>query len=302
MLTVCVSQGTVTFDLVYGLTAIGTAITEAFRIQEGTTTITATGYLSEEMSKNPAMLGRFLTSLYIQTNSNPTTALSLQGRNATINGTEISWFTGAVRKLNIPLPAVDANEQGDIVTGLELGFGMVVDENKILAQDGYVSAKFNFSFASGGSAAELQRAGHRLELGTMSGDSFARIRAPIGPVSARGGKSTSNFTNTEVEVLNATFLTQGFLRPIIHDQTVNISIQDNITAEVESGLGTARFEDIAMPETVWKISGYRGFNSKVVLNSPQIIQSPIGVQLDVKLELTGMGDVRLKVSSSCYPY
>jgi hypothetical protein len=289
-------QGTVTFDLVYGLTTIGTATVDAFRLQEGTTTITATGYLSEEMSKqNPVNLGRFLTSLFIQTNSNPTTALSLQGRNATLNGTEISWLAGAVRKLNIRLPAVDAKAQGDIVTGLELGFGVVVNETMILAEDGYVSGRFNFSFASGGSAAVISSAGHRLELGTMSGDSFARIRVPVGPVSTQGGTSTTNFTETEIEVINVTSITNGLLRPIIHNQAVNVSILDNITAEVKSGLGTARFEDIGMPEAVWEIGGYGGFNSKVALKSPQMNQSPSGIQLDVKLELAGAGEVRLKV-------
>jgi hypothetical protein len=282
----------------YGLTTIGTATVEKFQVRQGLKNVTAHGYLSKDMTKeNPEILGRFLTSLYIQTSSNPATALSLKGKTATIDSAEIKWLSAAVQRLHIPLSAVNKNPQEDIVGGLDLGFSVDFSQFNILATDGFVAAKYNFPFASGGSDTVVTKTEHRLEFSTIGNVAFARINAQSSLVSVRVGKSISEFKSTEIQVLDAAALSQGFLERIIQEQNFSISVNDTVTAEVDTGMGAAKLEDIVIPKVLWTISGYGGFGKKnLQLVSPEIMQSnDDGLQFSVKAQLEGAGGVGLKV-------
>ncbi|KAA8915061.1 hypothetical protein FN846DRAFT_983512 [Sphaerosporella brunnea] len=287
--------GTVHFDLLYGLTSIGTVTVEAFKIAPGKTEIIAHGYMNTDMKANPEILGRFLTALYIQ-NGNPTTALALKGRTAMDGETEIGWLTAAVQKLEVPLPAVDARLQEDIFSDLELNVTIGIN-NKSTIINGFIAGVYNFTLGTGESNnTVVKKAGHLLDLSTTGGSTFARLNTSLSSISTQAGKAVSEIKNVDMQVLDRTAISKEFFKRLLQEDAFNVSISDKFAAEVDTSLGVAKFEDIKIAKTSLLLNGYGGFSS-AKLDSPQIIQSlqTAGFQLNVMFKLDGMSSIGLKL-------
>ncbi|KAF8534141.1 hypothetical protein BDD12DRAFT_896940 [Trichophaea hybrida] len=290
--------GRVNFELLFGLTPIGNATIQQFAVLPGNKTMTARGSLSNDaMRNNPELLGKFLSSLFIRTNNNPTTALSLKGVNATVDGQEIRWLNSAVKKLQIPLPAVNGGPQENVLGSFDMGLSIVLNQRPAVT-NGYISSNLNLPFASRGFDALIHRVGHSLELSTDGRSAFAVVALPVSPATVMGGKVAVAYQRGgQLTIKNGTAWSEGFLKPLIQSPKFTVSVGGNLTTDVATSLGNATIRDISLQQTTWNVDGYglAGGKVPIELNFLNIIKgSGDGLHMAVKIKLKGTGDVELK--------
>lgn len=288
------------FDLIFGLTLIGKATVDQFTVGPGINKFIAHGSISEEATvDDPELLGRFLTVLYIQTNKNPTTALSMAGANATIDGKTVGWLLPAIQRLKIPLPAVEG-PQSSFISAFDMGLSLEMDGTQTSGRDGFITSNFSLPFSSKELQTIVKRVGHKLELSELGGSTFARLVTPLSPAGMKDGKLVVNFTNAVLVLTNRQDWSKGFLKPLIQSKNFMVSVSGNLTAEVETTLGNATVRDITLQNTSWNIFGYDGLSqggkNPVSLESPKVMNNAgNGLQIQVKVVIEGSGGLKIKV-------
>jgi len=294
----------VNFDLLFGLTPIGNATVEHFAVIPGNNTMTARGSLSDDIMRNdPELLGKFLSSLFIRTNNNPTSAVALKGVHAIVNGEKIGWLDPAVERLQVSLPAVDGGPQESVLESFDMGLSIDLDQDPEVINS-YISSNLNLPFASQGFDALIKGVGHNLELSTEGGAAFAALGLPVSVATVTDGKVEVAYpSGGHLTITNGKIWSEGFLKPLIQNPQFTVSVGGNLTTDVTTSLGNATIQDIYLEQTVWSVAGYglAGEIERMELHSLNLIKgSGDGLHMAVKIKLNGTGDVELKVKLSSY--
>lgn len=275
---------------------------EDFKIFNGTSKMTARGSLSQDViEKDPNLLGRFLSSLFLETNHKKANILSLQGVSASVGGTEIEWLTPAIRRLQIPLPAVAGEAQKIILEDFDLGFSLVLSISMTpRATDGFISSRIKLPFPAGDLNPVIKGVSHRIQLHDPKGKLFAHLLLPVYPAAVTFDKEVVDFKDVGIRVFDERAWSDFFLKSLFREKNFKVSVTSNITVNVDTRIGNASVENVKIAGTTWNLDGYGGFTNggqqRVELTVREFVDAPKGfLKMRVNTEIFGAATLPIKV-------
>lgn len=265
------------------------------------------GLLADVLRTDADVLGKLMSALFVQVNGNPTTALSLRGANATFGDREVVWLRPAVRRLEIGLPAVSSGPESSFFESFEMALDVDLRPPQPRVAFGYIQGNLNLPFVARGFDKLIEELGHGLVLSTLDDTALASLAFPLSAARIADEKFWVVYGGGgSLAIVNGTAWATDFLRPLMQNKTLSLSVSGNLTAKLGTTLGTATVPDINLQGTTWDVRGYGLAAGDVILGStaPEITQgSRDGLHLSVGLSHLGYNNatVQLKVNLDVHP-
>ncbi|KAI5814546.1 hypothetical protein BZA77DRAFT_371857 [Pyronema omphalodes] len=302
--------GKIRFDILFGLTPIGNATVDKFSVQQGNHTFIAYGTLSESvMRKDPDLVGRFVSALFLKSDSNPTTALSLRGASIIPEpGNEgPKWLNPAVQRLAIRLPALNRGPEQNIVKSFDMDLKINLNGDLWNTQ-AKISTDLNQFFASEGLGSNIKSLGYHVFLAKGEETPYADMSFPTHIATIEDGNAHVIYPARGLTVTNPIKWVEDFLKPLVQNKNVSIGISGNATAVMDTSVGTAKVTDIDIKTAPITLPGFNladkesppGLNViiyNLIEQQAKGLHIQIAFQLPVseKIELN-LGNVTLRVS------
>jgi hypothetical protein len=282
-----------------GSTVIGSANIENF-ILNGGEDLKIQGMFNKAMlQKDPSVLGNLLTSLFGKSTS--TSALSLRGINATIEGTEVSWLREAVEFISFPLISIESSSKNNAVESFDLGLSLAVDDIIPTVKNGIITSGILLPINFTESHTFNFEVSYIVFLSTEKGEEFARFNTGFLPTAAKNGTIAVGFKKANLSVTNERQWVDSFLKPLLSKSEFAVQMGGNIALAANTSLGNASLPDISFQSIPWKLKGYSGFQgANLSLSSPEVEKiDNTALRMKLKMKLMGSGDIQLAVCSSC---
>jgi hypothetical protein len=255
------------------------------------------------MRKDPDLVGRFVSALFLKSDSNPTTALSLRGASIIPEpGNEgLKWLNPSVQRLAIRLPALNRGPERNIVNSFDMDLKINLNGDLWNTQ-AKISTDLNQFFASEGLGSDMKSLGYNIFLSKGEETPYAEMSFPTHIATMEDGKAHVTYPAHGLRVINPMKWAEDFLKPLVQNKNFSVGISGNATAVMDTSVGTANVTDIDIKTAPVTFQGFDLADKEVPRGLKVIIHNLIeqqvkGLHMQVAFQLSFPGKIELNVSN-----